>query len=484
MLGLYGILRLTPLQHAWVASPAALGGGSTLYACALYRAPSGFFNHPQWAGLGDWAATLEAHYQRAESMLGVEPVPLDSEAQRLLRQLAGHFGTDASFQRATVGIFFAEPGRLVPDPYFAGDGPDRTGCTRCGACMLGCRVGAKNTLLKNYLWFAERLGARMFVEHQVVDIQPLGRADGSDGYRVTTERPGAWFDKHRRVFTTLGVVLAAGVLGSNRLLAQCKFSGSLPAISDRLGQLVRTANETILALRLADAALEPWRDVAISARIAPRSDIQIEFATWGRQADLLATQFGPPGGAAPRRIRALWLLREILRHPLRCARLCWPWHWSRRTLLLLVVQTPERTLRLQALKPGLVRGVRLRSEPDNMPPRAELSELGRQALAWLGRQAGGQAQGLLLETLTGIPCSGHLLGGAVIARDAAGGVVDQYQQVFGYQRLLICDGSVLPAYPGSHPALTIAALAEHAMSHIPPAQSVGWSPAPTGKRRP
>ena len=101
--------------------------------------------------------------------------------------------------------------------------------------MVGCRVGAKNTLVKNYLWFAEKAGAQVLPEHEVVDIRPLGAADGSDGYRVTTERPGAWFNKQRRSFTTRGVVVSAGALGTNRLLAKCKHGGSLPGISDQLG---------------------------------------------------------------------------------------------------------------------------------------------------------------------------------------------------------------------------------------------------------
>ena len=98
-----------------------------------------------------------------------------------------------------VGVFFGEPGKTVPDPYFGGEGPDRTGCTLCGRCMVGCVRGAKNTLVKNYLWFAERLGAVVSPERTVIDIRPLGAADGSDGYEVESERSGAWLRKDRRV---------------------------------------------------------------------------------------------------------------------------------------------------------------------------------------------------------------------------------------------------------------------------------------------
>ena len=255
-LGLRGILRLTPFKDVFIASGSAVGGGSVVYACTLYRGAPEFFVNPQWAGLEDWAAALKPHYDTAERMLGVNTVPFDSDGQTLLKQVAGHFGVEDTFRRTPVGIYFGAPGQQVADPYFGGSGPARTGCTRCGACMVGCRVGAKNTLVKNYLWFAEKAGAQVLPEHEVVDIRPLGAADGSDGYRVTTERPGAWFNKQRRSFTTRGVVVSAGALGTNRLLAKCKHGGSLPGISDRLGELVRTNSESILAVTLPDDKLE------------------------------------------------------------------------------------------------------------------------------------------------------------------------------------------------------------------------------------
>ncbi|MDQ1309504.1 MAG: cholesterol oxidase, partial [Pseudomonadota bacterium] len=235
-LGLRGIFRLTPFKDVFIASGAAVGGGSVVYANTLYRASPAFFSNPQWSQLGDWAETLAPHYATAERMLGVQQVPRESDGQRLLREVGRHFGVEGTFRRTPVGVYFGDPGRPVADPYFGGDGPDRTGCTFCGACMVGCREGAKNTLLKNYLWFAEKRGARVLPEREVVDVRPLGADDGSDGYVVTTQRPGAWFRKKRETFRTRGIVLSAGALGTNRLLAKTKLEGSLPRISDRLGQ--------------------------------------------------------------------------------------------------------------------------------------------------------------------------------------------------------------------------------------------------------
>ncbi len=86
--------------------------------------------------------------------------------------------------------------------------------------MVGCRVGAVNSLTKNYLWFAERRGVQIVAEREVVDVRPRGAADGSEGYLVTTQRPGAWFARDRQTHSASGVVFAGGALGTNELLAR------------------------------------------------------------------------------------------------------------------------------------------------------------------------------------------------------------------------------------------------------------------------
>jgi len=268
MLGLRGILRLSPFKDVFAASGSGVGGGSIVYANTLYRAKPEFFQNVQWNEIDDWATVLRPHYDTAETMLGVKTVPFDSANQQLIREMARHFGTEDTFTRTPNGIFFGEANKTVPDPYFGGEGPDRTGCTKCGACMVGCRTGAKNTLVKNYLWFAEKKGTTILPDHEVVDVAPLGAADGSDGYRVTTERPGAWFFKGRKTFTARGVVFAAGPLGTNQLLANCKHGGSLPAVSDRLGELVRTNSESILTVRLPE---DRRTEVPTPPKVLPRA---------------------------------------------------------------------------------------------------------------------------------------------------------------------------------------------------------------------
>ena len=466
--GLKGIFRLAAFRDIFIASGAAVGGGSVVYAATLYRAKQEFFTNPQWRDLGDWSRELAPHYDTAERMLGVQEVPRESDGQRLLREVGRQFGVEDSFRRTPVGVFFGKPGMTVPDPYFGGEGPQRTGCTFCGSCMVGCREGAKNTLLKNYLWFAEKRGAQILPEREVIDIRPLGAADGSDGYAVTTQRPGAWFRKDRKTLTARGIVMSAGALGTNRLLAKCRLGGSLPRISDRLGQLVRTNSESILAVTLPKGMARPWNDVAISASIHTSPDTHIEFVTYGRHGDFNALLCTLLTGDGSRLTRPLIWLGNVLRHPVTFLRTLWPVGWSRRTVLLLVMQSLDNAISFRARR-GLFGRISLRTEQDREKPNPTFIEAGNRAAEWLAAHTGGYAQSMILEALANIPTTAHILGGAVIGRDENTGVVDARGQLFGYRNFLVCDGSTVPANPGVNPSLTITAMAEHVMSHVPAA---------------
>ena len=139
-------------------------------------------------------------------MLGVATYDEDDPADDFLREYAEEIGVAGTYAKTRVGVFLGEAGETVPDPFFGGEGPDRTGCLRCGRCMVGCPHGAKNTLVKNYLWFAERAGAKVMPERTVVDIKPLGaptartatrsppsapaRGSGATGARQTAKRRG------------------------------------------------------------------------------------------------------------------------------------------------------------------------------------------------------------------------------------------------------------------------------------------------------
>jgi cholesterol oxidase len=466
-LGLRGIFRMTLFKDIFIASGCGVGGGSLGYANTMYRARPAFFADRQWAGLAEWDAELAPHYDTAERMLGVTEYPHESDGDRLLKQLGEELGVAETFKHTNVAVFFGEPGKEVADPYFGGEGPPRSGCIRCGSCMIGCRHNAKNTLVKNYLWFAEKLGVRIMPERMVTDVRPLRAADGSDGYRVTSERSGAWFRKRRSVQTARGVVVAAGALGTNTLLRSVRHSGSLPRISNRLGELVRTNSESILAVTAPDDSRDFANSIAITSSIYPDPDTHIEFVTYGHRADAISLLYTLMTGAGTRLSRPLLWIGQVARHPLRFLRTLWPFRWSRRTVILLVMQTLDNAIRLRPKRRLLGRGVRLQTEQDPEKPNPTFIPVANEAAERVAKMIGGLPQGGTFESIFNIPTTAHILGGAVIGADPEHGVVDSANRVFGYQNLLVCDGAAIPANPGVNPSLTITALAERAMSRVP-----------------
>ncbi len=468
-LGLKGIFRLTTFKDVSVVSGCGVGGGSLGYANTLYVPPKQFFEDRQWADMTDWEGALSAHYAEAQRMLGVVENPYEDPADQLLRELGEELGVGDTYKRTPVGVFFGEAGKTVPDPFFGGEGPERTGCRLCGRCMVGCPHGAKNTLVKNYLYFAEKLGARVTPERTVIDIRPLGSPDGSDGYEVESVRSGAWLHKDRRIQRARGVVVSAGPLGTNKLLQRCRTKGSLPRISARLGELVRTNSESILAVTVPeDYPDDLIKRVAITSSIYPDANTHIETVTYGDDGDSMHRLNTLLVGDGTRVTRPLKLLVQILLHPKRLAQVMFPKHWSRRTIIILVMQTLDNAIALRPHK-GPLGTFGLKTEQDPEPPMPTFIPVANQAADWFAKRTGGIAQSSATEALFNIPTTAHILGGAVIAPDAERGVVDASQRVFGYENLLVCDGSAVPANVGVNPSLTITALAEHAMSQVPAA---------------
>jgi cholesterol oxidase len=479
-LGMKGIFRLTIFKDVAVVSGCGVGGGSLGYANTLYVPPKAFFEDRQWAELADWESTLAPHYAEARRMLGVVENPYEDPADQLLRELGEELGVGETYKRTPVGVFFGGQdgaGKTVPDPFFGGRGPERTGCTLCGRCMVGCPVGAKNTLVKNYLYLAEGLGARVMPERTVVDVRPLSAGDGSDGYEVESVGSGSWLRGERRVHRARGVVVAAGPLGTNKLLQRCRINGSLPRVSARLGELVRTNSESILTVTVP----EQYRDdlikrVAITSSIYPDPHTHIETVTYGDDGDSMRLLYTLLTADGTRVTRPLKLLAQILAHPGRLARVLLARHWSRRTIILLVMQTLDNAIALRPRK-GPFGAFWLQTEQDPQRPNPTFIPVANLAAEWFAKRTGGIAQSSVTEAVFNIPSTAHILGGAVIAPDAERGVVDARQRVFGYENLLVCDGSAIPANVGVNPSLTIAALAEHAMSHVP-ARAQERAPAP------
>ena len=465
-LGMRGIMRITPLRDVNVLTGVGVGGGSLTWANTSYVPHSdAFFRHPQWAGLADWRAELAPHYATAERMLGVCTPAFDGPSERLMRGVAEDLGVGESYRTTPVAVFMGEPGVEVEDPYFGGAGPRRTGCTRCGQCILGCRVGAKNTLVKNYLWFAERCGVRVEAERQVVDLRPLGDA-GDAGWQVEHVATPPALRAGRRVVRARGVVVAGGALGTNDLLLRCRERGSLPRLSPRLGELVRTNSESITAATARDRAADYTSDVTITASIYPDEHTHITNNTYGAAGDGNAWLFVLLTGAGTRLTRPLKLLAAMLRRPGAALRSLDPRGWSRRTIVFTTMQSVDEAIAVRLRRRRLGRGLVLDSAARGDGAHGFLPVANRVAQLAAARMEG-DAQSTILDVLRAVPTTAHFIGGAVIGAGPASGVVDERQRVFGYRNLLVCDGSVMPANPGVNPSLTITALAEHAMSHVP-----------------
>lgn len=468
--GLRGIFRITPFKDVLVVSGAGVGGGSLGYAMTLYTPPPAFFADPQWGALRDWRAELAPHYETAQRMLGVTDVVADDPADQLLREYGREIGVDSTYRKARVGTYLDGPGETVADPYFGGEGPARTGCIACGRCMVGCPVGAKNSLPKNYLWFAQRRGARIVPDRQVVALRPIGgeAEAGAQGWEVVHERTGAWLRKDRKTIRAGGVVVAGGALGTNRLLAQARLDGDLPALSPRLGELVRTNSEAVLAVTVpADEARSLQHRVAITSSIYPDPHTHIETVVYGREGGAIRGMFTLLTGDGSRVTRPLKLLGQMVRHPRRLIELSVKPGWASRTIVILVMQSLDNAINLRATK-GRNGRVRLQTEQDPEKPNPSFIPVANHVTEWMAAKTGGVASSSILEAALSIPTTAHILGGAAIGATPADGVVDADQRVFGYANLLVCDGSAVPANVGVNPSLTITAMTERAMAAIAP----------------
>ncbi|GAA1605307.1 GMC oxidoreductase [Actinoplanes couchii] len=447
-LGLRGMQRITLLKDIMVLSAAGVGGGSLVYANTLYVPPAPFFDDPRWSGITDWAGELKPFYDQASRMLGVVEQPTMTPSDVVIKRVAQDMGVGGTFRRTPVGVFFGEPGKTVPDPYFGGAGPDRTGCVECGDCMIGCRVGAKNRLDVNYLYLAERAGVTVHPDTEVTAVRP----DGS-GWRVETRRG---------VFTSGQVILSAGALGTQRLLHTMRDTGVLPRLSARLGHLTRTNSEALLGAATKDVPEQPFsRGIAITSSFHPDADTHIEPVRYGPRSNamgLLSTILVDGGGRVPRPLR---FLGQAVRHPVVLARSLSVHRWSERTIIALVMQSADNSLTVRR-----TRGGRLTTGPGHGEPNPTWIPVGHAAVRRIADRIGGHPGGTVGDVFD-IPLTAHILGGATIGESAETGVVDAYHRVYGHPGLHVIDGAAVPANLGVNPSLTITALAERAVALWP-----------------
>ncbi|WP_033291256.1 GMC family oxidoreductase N-terminal domain-containing protein [Amycolatopsis jejuensis] len=458
-LGCYGIQRIHLLNDVMVLAGAGVGGGSLVYANTLYRPLKPFYQDRQWAHITDWESELAPHYDQASRMLGVVTNPTITPSDVVMREVAKDMGVADSFHPTPVGVYFGKPGETAADPFFGGAGPDRVGCTECGSCMTGCRVGAKNTLVKNYLYLAEKNGAKVIPLTTVTTVRPT-----ADGYEVTLQKTGKRF---RTKVTASQVVFAAGTWGTQNLLHRMKETAALPKLSRRLGELTRTNSEAIIGAARAtvDETRDFSRGVAITSSIHPDENTHIEPVRYGKGSNamsLLQTVATDGSSKVPRWRQAATFL---LKHPIQSAKLLNAYRWSERTVILLVMQSLDNSITTYTRR-GLFGRRKFTSKQGHGEPNPSFIPAGHEANVRTAEHIGGMPGGTWGEVFD-IPLTAHFIGGVPIGDSPESGVIDPYHRVYGYPGLSVVDGSAITANLGVNPSLTITAQAERAFSFWP-----------------
>ncbi|MBM0124971.1 GMC oxidoreductase [Pimelobacter simplex] len=466
--GCYGIQRIDMVKDCLILAGAGVGGGSLVYANTLYEALDPFYTDPSWAHITDWKAELAPYYDQAKRMLGVVTYPRMTPSDQVMKKVADEMGVGDSFHATPVGVFFGGPGEAagtpVDDPYFGGVGPSRNTCRDCGECMTGCRHNAKNTLVKNYLYLAERNGAEVHPLTTVTRVRPLP----GGGYRVDTRWTKAKLSRRTatRTFTAEQVVFSAAALGTQKLLHRLKATGDLPHVSDRLGHLTRTNSESILGAIAPQGADVDYTDgVAITSSWHPDEHTHIEPVRYGKGSNamsLMQTVLTDGDGPDPR--WKVWL-KELWKERKRVRDLYDVKHWSERVVIALVMQSVDNSI---TTFPKRVAGKWiLSSRQGHGEPNPTWIPAANDAVRRMAAAMGGGTAGGTIGEPFNRPLTAHFIGGCTIGDSAASGVVDPYQRMFGHPGLHVVDGSTISANLGVNPSLTITAQAERAMAYWP-----------------
>lgn len=460
-LGMRGIQRLTLLNDVLVLSGAGVGGGSLVYAATLYEPHDAFFTDPQWNQIADWKKELSPYYDQAKRMLGAIDQPVTTPSDRVLMDVAEHFGVADTYHPTTVGVHFGQSGKDSTDPYFGGVGPERTGCIGCGGCMVGCRFNAKNSLDRNYLYLAEQAGATVYADTEAIDVSPVP----GGGYSVTARRPGSWLKRRHQTYRADQVIFSAGALGTTRLLLRMRAAGSLPFLSPRVGHNTRTNSEAILGATAHSTDVDYSEGVAITSSIHPETHTHIEVVRYSKGSNvmgLLGTILVDGGGSLPRPLR---FLAQVIRHPAAFVRSLSVRRWAERSVILLVMQSLDNKIRLSFKKGPF--WSRLSSTQDSTKPNPTYIAVANEAARVAADRINGYPVSALNEVLLDVPTTAHIIGGACIGPDRARGAIDPYQRLFGHEGLHVADSSAITGNLGVNPALTITAMTERAMAYWP-----------------
>jgi len=458
-LKMHGFQKLTFFKDASILSGVGVGGGSLVYANTLFHPPEEFFTKNKWSKFGDWKILLKPYYEKASFMLGRVLYNKLNIEDELLKQTAIEFKTEDSFESVYVGVCL-ENKTNNGDPYFEGLGPARNECTECGGCMVGCRENAKNSLDKNYLYFAKKFGTQIRSETLVEKISYKGGK-----YFLETKSSTNFLFKKRKKFQANGIIVSGGVLGTMELLLKQKYLfKTLPLLSEKLGHEVRTNSETLCAVSGANNKLN--NGLAITSVFNPDTDTHVEIVKYPDWSNAMKWFFGfSVNGASSSFRRAIKLLQKTALHPLKFFKILFNYKWSTNTIIFLVMQNFNNSMKI-ILKKGLC-GVRLKIDNSGNRKVPAYIEIGQKVMETYAKFSGGTTQNILLEVVFNRPTTAHILGGTPMGNSKTEGVINEKFEVYEYPNMYIIDGSALQDNPGVNPGLTITALAEYAMAQIP-----------------
>jgi len=485
----FGAFQISVLGGLFIFHGAGVGGGSLGYANVLIEPDDDLFKAHGWRDLADWKTVLRPHYETAKHMLGVTRNPRLWPADNVLKTIAEDIGRGETFKSVDVGVFFGEDGKEgeeYPDPYFDGLGPRRVSCTHCGACMVGCRDNAKNTLVKNYLFFAEKWGAEIRAEAIVRDIRPLknSQPDGAR-YEVAYRSSTALLIKPEKTVRARNVVLSAGAMGTLKLLFRCReVTRSLPRLSAKLGEMARTNSEEFVGAIARRHDVDYSKGLAISSVFSADDSTAIQPVRYPKGSGFIRLLTAPLIDSQSKPfLRILKIITQILRHPIDFINAQFLPRWASRTTILLIMQKEDTRMRFRLgrnlwtfFRRGLI------MEKDEKYAIPTKIDIGHKIVHSFAKMTNSIPAGSINEGLLNMPSTAHFMGGCPMGRTDNDGVIDLECQVFNYPGLYVVDGSIMPANPGINPSLTITALAEYAMSRIPVKEGFTLKNPPVGTK--
>lgn len=464
-LGLRGYFVQHIFRHVSIVGGVGVGGGSIVWAAVMLEPKESFYQDERIKALGiDLKAELAPHLSTAKRMLGVTLNPRQTEQDHFLRQTAKRMGVADSFGSVPNAVYFGEPGVTAADPFFAGAGPAREGCTFCGGCMTGCPTGSKNSLYWNYLYLAEKRGVKILPERKAERIEQLP----GGGYRVTLE--DAVSGRELQTLTAKHVVLSAGVVGSLELLYKNRDRyATLPNVSATLGQLVRTNSEAVTAV-LHPKGADMTQGTGISSDFYPDSYTHATQNRFDRGYRFMRSYMGPlVDDPLPWR-RALKTIAVGICSPRLLLNNLFAKDWEKRITAFTIMQDLDNHIRLQYRRPWYWPfSLRLVSEASPGHEAPSYLPIANQLTREYAAVSGGTPMNMTLESIGGLSTTAHILSGCPMGRTAADGVIGSDHQVHGHPGLFVVDGASIPGNIGVNPSLTITAMAERFAAQQPSA---------------